>query len=87
MLLVYPSSVLLSVFVFVGDWGCLILMSAIYSGITSRGLRKSAEISGPVAEALTFFIIVLRYRIKPLMMHQIMVIGIKFDTTTEMKKN
>ena len=41
-------------------------MSAMKSGIASLALKKSAAISILAAEAMIFFIIVVRYKIEPL---------------------
>ena len=41
-------------------------MSAVCSGIAILALRNSAAISASAADAMTFFIIVVRYRIEPL---------------------
>ena len=43
-------------------------MSAVGSGIARRVLRKRAVISDLAADAMTFFIIVVRYKMDPLMM-------------------
>ena len=43
-------------------------MSTMRSSIVSWALRKSAAISASAAEAMIFFIIMVRYKIEPLMM-------------------
>ena len=43
-------------------------MSAVRNGIARRACRNRAAIYVPAADAMTFFIIVVRYRMEPLMM-------------------
>ena len=57
---------LLSVFIFVTGCGGPILMSAVWSGIVILVLRDIAAISASAADDMTIFIIVVRYRIEPL---------------------
>ena len=61
-----PLAVLLSVIILVAGCEWPISTSAVQSGIAILALRNSAAISASAADDIMFFVIVVGYKIEPL---------------------